>query len=82
MATDDDDRGRRRMVEALPVTEAVAEAASARDETVADPGRAVAEVALVDPGEASRVPEPAAEAVADDDAASRPRRKGWWSLGR
>ncbi|MBE2276343.1 MAG: ribonuclease E/G [Rhodobacteraceae bacterium] len=47
-----------------------------------DPGRAVAEVALVDPGEASRVPEPAAEAVADDDAASRPRRKGWWSLGR
>ncbi len=45
-----------------------------------DPGRAVADVALVDPGEAARTPEPAAEAV--DDASSRPRRKGWWSLGR
>jgi len=40
-----------------------------------DPGMAVAETVVADPG--------AAEAAASDpDEPNKPKRKGWWSLGR
>jgi ribonuclease E len=67
-------RGARSKAAAEPKAEPMAEAAAPALEP--DPGMApVAETVVADPAEAS-APEP----VADDP--SKPKRKGWWSLGR
>ncbi len=67
-------RGGRSKAAAEPKAEPMAEAAAPALEP--DPGMApVAETVVADPAEAS-APEP----VADDP--SKPKRKGWWSLGR
>ncbi|VDC31335.1 Rne/Rng family ribonuclease [Pseudogemmobacter humi] len=65
---------------------AEAPAAQALPELVADPGLVAQEAAAgalqTDPGFAETAPaEAETEAEADDDG-SKPRRKGWWSLGR
>ncbi|MBE0552350.1 MAG: hypothetical protein IH625_01520, partial [Rhodobacteraceae bacterium] len=50
----------------------------------ADPGLtpANAEGPVADPQETVALAEPAAEAAAPDDGPAKPRRKGWWALGR